>query len=103
MLLFKSIFLEFLLNILVGTERMRCCMILPTESTIISQINNNREDINDYLRQLCWSNLENSSRGRREEMLLLIPTKIQLIIRLTSWDREEWRLCEYSDTKYNYI
>jgi hypothetical protein len=55
-------------------------MIILTENTIISEVNNDGEDISDYSKQLCRHILYNYSRSKKEE-----------------------RWCNYSNTKYNYF
>ena len=37
------------------TESSRCYMIIPTESIIISEINNDRENMGEYTIHLWWS------------------------------------------------
>ena len=56
MLLFKATMqCRHNLNIIEGREWMRSCMIIPIESTLMSQGNNDGEDMYNYSLQLFWS------------------------------------------------
>ena len=44
-------------------------MIIPTENTLISQVDYDRKDISEYSKQLCWNNVEYYSKDIKNEKL----------------------------------
>ena len=68
---------------------LRCCMIIPMDSTIISQVNNNWENMYYYSRQFFCSIWKHSIRNRKDEMFHVYSHNSQVS---RYWDN----MCYYS-------
>ena len=74
MLLFKATMVEYFANSNIK-ERMRCRMIIMRESTNISQVNNNWNDMCYYPKQQLWSILNIIVWTERMRGCMIISTE----------------------------
>ena len=67
-------------------------MIISIENTVIFQVNNDREDISDYSRELCWV-FWNILLWTERRRYVIIPTENTVISQVNIY-RED--MCDYS-------